>query len=348
MQELEQIDERIIKLFSGEISPDEEKLLALWINESDENRKYFLELKNIWQNAQPAFNPENINTEKAHFEILKKIKTKSARKIPFFVWWQRVAAILIIPAILLVAVQYNQNSIRKSSIAYQEIMSPLGMNSKITLPDGSVVWLNSGSKLKYPVEFYADVREVQLYGEAFFKVQSDKKHPFIVSTKNLQVIATGTSFNIESYCKDSISAVTLLEGKLDVKIGEKITQHIDPNQRFLYNYNTSKYAVTKTDANHWCVWKDGILAFRDEPLEDVFKRIGRTYNVDLVVKDKTVARQLYRATFEGESLDEILRLLKMSAPIKYKRFDRELNANKEFNKEMIEVYKSPLNPPKGD
>lgn len=340
MQELEQIDEQIIKLLSAEISPEEEALLVLWINESDENRKHFLELKNIWQNAHPVFNPENIDTVKALANTLKQIKPATKRRIPFIIWWQRVAAILIIPALILAAVQYNQNSKRKSSIAYQEIMSPLGMNSKITLPDGSVVWLNSGSKLKYPVEFTSDFREVQLYGEAFFKVQSDKKHPFIVSTKNLQVIATGTAFNIESYCKDSISAVTLLEGKLDVKIGEKTMQHINPNQRFLYNYNTSKYAVIKTDANHWCVWKDGILAFRNEPLEDVFKRIGRTYNVDLVVKDKTVARQLYRATFEGESLDEILRLLKMSAPIKYKRYERELNADSEFNKERIEVYKS--------
>lgn len=340
MQNLEQIDEQIVKLFSGEISPEEEALLVLWINESDENKKYFLELKNIWQNAHPAFNPENIDTEKALANTLKQIKPATKRRIPFIIWWQRVAAILIIPTLILAAVQYNQNFKRKSSIAYQEIMSPLGMNSKITLPDGSEVWLNSGSKLKYPVEFNADVRKVQLYGEAFFKVQSDKKHPFIVSTKNLQVIATGTAFNIESYCKDSISAVTLLEGKLDVKIGDKTMQHIDPNQRFLYNYNSNKYAVSKTDANHWCVWKDGILAFRNEPLEDVFKRIGRTYNVDLVVKDKTVARQLYRATFQGESLDEILRLLKMSAPIKYKRFDRELNADKEFNKERIEVYKS--------
>lgn len=340
MQNLEQIDEQIVKLFSGEIKPEDETLLMLWINESEENKKHFLELKNIWQNAHPAFNPENIDTYKALANTLKQIKPARKGRIPFVVWWQRVAAILIIPALVLAAIQYNQNLTRKSSVAYQEIMSPLGMKSTITLPDGSMVWLNSGSKLKYPVEFTSDVRKVQLYGEAFFKVQSDKKHPFIVSTKNLQVIATGTAFNIESYCNDSISAVTLLEGKLDLKIGENMMQHIAPNQRFLYNYRTNKYAVSKTDANHWCVWKDGILAFRNEPLEDVFKRIGRTYNIDLVVKDKTVARQLYRATFEGESLDEILRLLKLSAPIKYKRYDRELNTDNEFNKERIEVYKA--------
>ena len=338
MQKLKQIDELIVKFLSGEISPEEQSSMSVWINESDENRKYFLELKNIWETAHPSFDPTDIDAEKAHRALLKQIKPTPAHKMPFLLWFQRVAAILIIPVLIFAAAQYNQNSKRKSTVAYQEILSPLGMKSTITLPDGSVVWLNSGSKLKYPVEFNTDIREVQLYGEAFFKVQSDKKHPFIVSTKNLQVIATGTAFNIESYCNDSISAVTLLEGKLDVKVGGVTMQHIDPNQRFLYNYSTRKYAVSRTDANRWCAWKDGILAFRNEPLEDVFKRIGRTYNVDLIVKDKTVARQLYRATFEGESLDEILRLLKMSAPIRYKRYEREPNADNEFNKERIEVY----------
>ena len=340
MQNKSQIDEQIVKLMSGEISPEDKAALVVWINESLENKKYFLELENIWHTVHPAFNPEEIDVEKAHTSLLKKIESKSARKTPFFVWWQRVAAILIIPVLLLAGIQYYQSSIKKSCVAYQEILSPLGMKSKITLPDGSVVWLNSGSKLKYPVEFTSDKREIQLSGEAFFKVHSDKKHPFVVSTKSLQVIATGTAFNIESYYNDSITAVTLQEGKLNVEIGEKSSQKIIPNERLIFNHRTNKYAIAKTDAKYWCVWKDGILAFRNEPLEDVFKRIGRTYNVDIIVKDKMVGQQLYRATFEGESLDEILRLLKISAPIKYKRFGRELNANDEFNKERIEVYKA--------
>ncbi len=340
MQNKNQIDEQIVKLLSGEISPEEKAALTVWMNENVENRKYFQQMENIWQTAHPAFNPAEIDVEEAHAKLIRKMQSQSAKRIPFIVWWQRMAAILIIPVILLAGIQYYQDSLKKSTVAYQEILSPLGMKSKITLPDGSLVWLNSGSKLKYPVEFISDKREIQLSGEAFFKVHSDKKHPFVVSTKNLQVIATGTAFNVESYCSDTISAVTLLEGKLDVKIGDKTSQKIIPNQRLLFNYHTNKFAVSKTDAKYWCVWKDGILAFRNEPLENVFKRIGRTYNVDIIVKDKMVGQQLYRATFEGESLDEILRLLKISAPIKYKRFGRELNVNNQFNKERIEVYKS--------
>jgi transmembrane sensor len=170
-------------------------------------------------------------------------------------------------------------------------------------------------------------------------VHSDKKHPFRVNTEKLNVTATGTQFNVEAYSTDSITAVTLLEGKLDVKIGGSDGEKLQPNQRIVFNSNSNKYEMTNTVAKHWGLWKDGILAFRDESLEEVFKRLGRTFNVDIKVKDPVIAHQLYRATFEGESLDEILRLLKMSAPIRYKRSAREKQIGGEFKKEKIEVFR---------
>lgn len=342
MQNESQIDALILKLFNKTISLEEKKLLNAWIRENNENKEHLLQMQNIWHVSHPVFNPDDIDIDKAVTKILRSIEPKGihTQKTSFLIWWQRIAAILIIPVILWSTVQYNREKNRRSNIAFQEIMSPLGMQSEISLPDGSHVWLNSGSTLKYPVEFTSENRELYLTGEAFFKVKSDKDHPFIVSTKNLKVTATGTAFNIESYKNDSITAVTLLEGKVNVKIGNVKPENISPNQRLVFNKNAKKYTVIATDAKHWCVWKDGILAFRNEPLEDVFKRIGRTYNVDIEVKDKMVGQQLYRATFEGESLDEILHLLKLSAPIRYNRIKREQQTNNEFNKEKIDVYNS--------
>jgi len=339
VQNKSQIDALILKLFNKTISLEEKKLLNTWIRE---NKEHLLQMQNIWHVSHPVFKPDEIDIDKAITKIMRNIEPKITRtkKTSLFVWWQRVAAVLIIPVMLWSTAQYNSEKNRKSNIAFQEIMSPLGMQSEISLPDGSHVWLNSGSTLKYPVEFTSENRELYLTGEAFFKVKSDKDHPFIVSTKNLKVTATGTAFNIESYKNDSITAVTLLEGKVNVKIGNVNPENISPNQRLVFNKNAKKYTVIATDAKHWCVWKDGILAFRNEPLEDVFKRIGRTYNVYIEVKDKMVGQQLYRATFEGESLDEILHLLKLSAPIRYNRIKREQQTNNEFNKERIEVYNS--------
>uniref|UniRef100_UPI00261C399E FecR family protein n=1 Tax=Ferroplasma sp. TaxID=2591003 RepID=UPI00261C399E len=113
-----------------------------------------------------------------------------------------------------------------------------------------------------------------------------------------------------------------------------------PNQRLVFNSLSNQHNVMATDAQEWELWKEGILAFRDEPLEEVFQRIGRAFNVDISVKDQFIARQRYRATFKNESLDEILHLLQLTAPIQYKRIKRNNLGNNYYNKESIEVYRA--------
>ncbi len=342
MYKEEKLDVLIVKSFTGSISTEENDELDSWVHESPEKLRHYQELKNLWQVTHPAFSPETIDVAKAERKFMEQITEKKFIHSNLFVWWQRVAAILIIPTVILAAYLMYNLSFRSNTteIAYQEITSPSGMRSKVDLPDGSTVWLNSGSKLKYPVVFATNQRNVYLSGEGFFKVHSDKTHPFIVSTAKMDVRATGTQFNVEAYSSDSITAVTLIEGKVDVHIGTSVHEKLNPNQRIVLNSNSNIYNMIETDAKHWGVWKDGILSFRDEPLDDVFKHLGRTFNVDIKVKDPAVARQLYRATFEDESLEEILRLLKMSAPLKYKRIERTRQSDNNFNKEQIEVYSS--------
>ena len=335
-----QIESLLIKLFSETISREERALLKAWVNENAQNMCYYQELRNIWQVSHPSFSPEDIDVIGAEKRVMERMEEKKLINSSVFIWWQRVAAVLFLPVFLLMGYLLYKETSHSSIIAYQEIFSPYGMHSKVDLPDGSIVWLNSGSKLKYPVAFAHNERNVYLSGEAFFKVHSDKSHPFIVETERLKVTATGTQFNVEAYLTDTITVVTLVEGKVNVKIGSSKHINLQPDQRIVYNKVSQNFQLTETDAERWGLWKDGILAFRDEPLEDVFKRIGRTFNVDISVKDNIVARQHYIATFEGESLDEILRLLQMTAPIKYKITCREKQSDNEFNKEKIEVYRA--------
>ncbi|MDD5184186.1 MAG: DUF4974 domain-containing protein [Paludibacter sp.] len=340
MQQKYKIEELIAKLLSENISLEEKNILTAWFNDNAENKAYFNQLRNIWQAAHPVFNPDEIDVKMAELKVKERINTKSRSLKPVLIWWQRVAAIIVLPLMLATGYLFYNQSSKPVVIAFQEIISPLGVTSKVDLPDGSIVWLNSGSRLKYPVVFANTERNVYLSGEAFFKVHSDKKHPFVVETKNVNVRATGTQFNVEAYANDTITAVTLLVGKVDVSIYGNPKEKLQPNQRVVLNSLSGTYKIIQTNARLWTEWKDGILAFRDEPLEDVFKRIGRTFNVDIEVKDPVVSHQLYRATFEGESLDEILRLLKMSAPIQYKRIGREKNDENKFTKDKIEVYKA--------
>lgn len=176
-----------------------------------------------------------------------------------------------------------------------------------------------------------------MQGEAYFEVESDKEHPFIVQTKELTVEATGTTFNVNAYTSDNVTAVTLVKGKIAVTLDKQKTISLSPGEKIDYNPNTSLCNVNKTNTYKWCSWKDGILIFRDDPLEYVFKRLGQTYNVEFILKDSELGKYSYKATFEGESLNEILRLLEMSAPIRCKEVSNRNTNNEKFEKQRIEV-----------
>lgn len=298
----------------------------------------------MWEVSHPAFNPEEIDVDSAHRKVMEQIlhqnQPVSVRpKLSFLHYWQQVAAILLLPLLILSAYLYFKPA---SQIAetYQELFTPYGTWSVVNLPDGSKVWLNAGSSLKYPTQFNDKQRVVSMQGEAYFEVESDKEHPFIVKTKQLTVEATGTAFNVNAYAPDHVAAVTLVKGKVAVTLDQKKTISLSPGEKIDYNLATSLYNVNKTNTYKWCSWKDGILIFRDDPLEYVFKRLGQTYNVEFILKDAELGKYSYKATFEGESLNEILRLLEMSAPIRCKEVSNRNTNNEKFEKQRIEVSRT--------
>ena len=331
----------ISRYLSKEATPEEIKVLDDWISATPENYRRFLSQKNVWEGSHPAFNPEEIDVNSAHRKVMEQIlhpnQPVSVRpKLSFLHYWQQVAAILLLPLLILSAYLYFKPA---SQIAetYQELFTPYGTWSVVNLPDGSKVWLNAGSSLKYPTQFNDKQRVVSMQGEAYFEVESDKEHPFIVKTKQLTVEATGTAFNVNAYAPDHVAAVTLVKGKVAVTLDQKKTISLSPGEKIDYNLATSLYNVNKTNTYKWCSWKDGILIFRDDPLEYVFKRLGQTYNVEFILKDAELGKYSYKATFEGESLNEILRLLEMSAPIRCKEVSNRNSNNEKFEKQRIEV-----------
>lgn len=331
----------ISRYLSKEATPEDIKVLEDWISATPENYKSFLAQKNVWEISHLAFNPEEIDVDSAHRKVMEQIlhqnQPVSVRpKLSFLHYWQQVAAILLLPLLILSAYLYFKPA---SQIAetYQELFTPYGTWSVVNLPDGSKVWLNAGSSLKYPTQFNDKQRVVSMQGEAYFEVESDKEHPFIVKTKQLTVEATGTAFNVNAYAPDHVAAVTLVKGKVAVTLDQKKTISLSPGEKIDYNLATSLYNVNKTNTYKWCSWKDGILIFRDDPLEYVFKRLGQTYNVEFILKDAELGKYSYKATFEGESLNEILRLLEMSAPIRCKEVSNRSNNNEKFEKQRIEV-----------
>lgn len=323
----------IAKFLDGNITSEEKQILLGWCNLNEENRTHFQRIKNIWYATHPVFDPNTIDTSNAERTVLQKIKNQQKPSYKtILLAWQKIAAILLLPLLLLsIYLFINNNKLQHPQVTTQEISALPGTRTKVNLPDGSEAWLNSGSTLSYSLPFTTSQRKITLVGEGFFSVKADKKHPFIVSAKELEVVVTGTKLNVEAYPGDSLHIVTLMEGKASVTADNQEPVNLKPNQQFSLNTHTQLYNMYTTDAALYGQWKDGILAFRDETLENVFKRIARTFNVEIHVKDPRLATHSYHATFEKESLQQIMNAIQLSAPIQY-------NVSEVNGKEVFEVY----------
>lgn len=337
------IDILITRFLSGNLSAEEKQQLEQWVAESRDNYCHFQKMKNLWEVAHPLFDVRSISTIRALNRTKQRIGLREKSVIRLYRTWSKIAAILFIPVLLgLVYMVADRWSLKDySKISYQQVKAPYGTHIQMNLPDGSIVWLNSGGELKYPTKFRPGERSVYLNGEAFFEVCSDKENPFIVHTEDMVVKATGTAFNVEGYSNDTIEAVTMVNGIVEVALDRsKETLNLKPGQRINYNTKRQDYSVEEVDAYKWCAWKDGKLIFRDEPLGDVFRKIGQVYNADIVVMDKELAKHIYRATFQGESLDEILRLMKLTVPMKYiEKTSKGVTPNGVYSKRYIEVVR---------
>ncbi len=226
----------------------------------------------------------------------------------------RIAAILVI-GLILSTVFFFQKSTQHQLVAEMQTVSvPYGAKTNFTLPDGSFVWLNSGSTISY-VSKFEKTRIVDLKGEAFFEVKKNGE-PFIVQTEQGDVEVKGTTFNVYAFEGEDFQT-TLLTGSVNVKekqTGKEVS--IRPGQQAGIYGTELKVAEVETDM--FSSWKDGKLIFRNEHLPFVTKRLERWYNVKIeIAKDKRLEEISYTGTLEMESFSEVLQLLKVTAPIDY-------------------------------
>jgi transmembrane sensor len=190
-----EIDALISRCLSGEALNEELVRLEKWISETSENRNYYFQIKNLWDVSFGAKDIENIHVERAYRQVIAHSSIGlGAKRLTYYLI--RAAAVLFIP--LLVGSYFWGRSTKTSADetgykpVYNEVYAAFGTRSYIALSDGSGVWLNAGSRLKYPDKFTSDKREVYLTGEGYFEVNADASKPFVVNTKDLSVRATGT------------------------------------------------------------------------------------------------------------------------------------------------------------
>lgn len=215
-----------------------------------------------------------------------------------------------------------------------EVICPLGIQTRVTLPDGSLVVLNSGSKLVYPSAF-AEIRKVSLEGQGYFEVAKDKTHPFVVNTQGMDVRVLGTRFSLSAYADDLFTTLTLEEGKVEALTQvnankEKIL--LVPDQQLVLDNQSGELLKRNVDAGDYTDWRDGKLIFRDLPLEEIVRILERNFNMEIVITDTTLAHEKYYVAFNsGENVKQILSLLSYKNGWSYKQAGSKIEIYKSIN-----------------
>ncbi|MGJ7027144.1 FecR family protein [Petrimonas sulfuriphila] len=276
----------------------------------------------------------------ADWEQLRKRITSDRNRRLFFNYLRNTAAILL-P--LFLVYQYTLYPILKKSGSIVEtitVTSAPGMVTKTILPDGSEVWLNALSSLTYPQRFTEKERRVQLSGEAYFKVTSDKKHRFNVETPQKMVVsAYGTEFNVNAYENEASHEVTLASGQVEVssEIGSKATETLVVDKKAILQVKTGNIHVVTADTYVETAWKDGKMVFRREKLDKIVTRLSRKFGVDIHLEGDRLKEYEYTATFTEETLEDILDLLKRSAPITYSICKQKQLNNETFTRREVTI-----------
>lgn len=254
--------------------------------------------------------------------------------------YSRIAAILIIPLFLALGFlyfQFNEYLFQKN--VFVDVVSPSGSRTSLNLPDGSMVWLNGDSHIRYPAVFGKN-REVKIEGEAFFKVKSDKKHPFLVSAKDVVVRATGTQFNVMAYNDIPEVSVILKEGKVSIEDENRtLIKEVDPGYELRYAKKSSSISYKEINTENYSGWISGRLIFSYAPFSEVVERMEKWYGIDIEIVDKELLQLHFRATFVNENIEEALKLLQSTATFSYEFSERETRNDGSLEKSKIYITK---------
>ncbi|WP_372774767.1 FecR family protein [Mangrovibacterium sp.] len=282
---------------------------------------------------------EQIDDKAREEKQIKRIQFSSIKT-----WLTQAAAILLIPVL---GILFYTLSERKTELAQYagmtvdslEIVAPVGSRTIVQLSDGSVVHLNSGSKLKYPQFFTSKTRDVKLTGEGYFEVAHNPEKPFIVHAGELNIKALGTEFNVLAYPDTEVFETTLINGKvvLEQGVGNNKTKTIsamEPGQHVQYNIRTDEVSSSFENVEKFIAWRDGKLMFIDTPIGEVAEKLSRMFNVDILV-DKDIEDYIYTVTFLDEPLFQILDLMAIATPIDYKSLPRKKLTDGRYTKQKI-------------
>lgn len=359
--------ELVIRCLAREASKAERLLLENWIKEDAENKRYFDEIEFLWRASAAGREISESNKAEDWNSILGKIgesvnspqettKRKPVKSRLLLKSFLKVAAIFFLAfSLSWLTFSFVELKPEKGSLAYNQIITAKGQKSQIILSDGTKVWLNSETSLKYPTAFNKRNREVYLEGEAFFEVQKKvKKTPFLVKTTDMDIEVLGTRFNVMAYADEETVEATLEKGVINIvrrgsisannqqvllKPNQKITLVKKGSQAILSELENSKPTLvkrgegtsttlpseseqvmifSKIDVGLHTAWKDDRLIFQSETLENIVYKLERWYDVKIHIQDEELKTYTYTGEFaHKETLSQVMEIFNLTTPINY-------------------------------
>jgi ferric-dicitrate binding protein FerR (iron transport regulator) len=230
--------------------------------------------------------------------------------------WMRIAAAIVLPVAMVYGLyRYHAAGSGNQTDNVWVVSAEQGEKANITLPDGSRVWLNSASKLTYSNTFNQKDRLLQLDGEAYFEVTHDAKKAFIVQCMDIKTEVLGTTFGIKAYEEDSLIAVVLIEGKVQITLPDK-TMVMKPDERIVYDKTLKKLSSETVEPTDFTAWRENRLRFENEMLQDIATTISRIHNIDYVFEDESLKTIKFTGTIDNTSIESVLNSITLTSPVK--------------------------------
>jgi len=333
----------IARSFSSELTEEETLLLNTWKAAEKSNLSAYQDFAEIWKHSNRLALPSQIDLS-GSLEITRQKAGIRNREVKWMNLMRQIAAVLVLSVIFASTYQLVVKpvaSLKKEVVVFQEVRAAFGTQTRLELPDGTMVSLNSGSTLKFPTTFdNSKTRLVYLSGEGNFKVAKNAQQPFIVDINKLQVRVLGTTFNVDAYPGNAAITIALVEGKilLQQTSNDKISDLMEmkPNQVAFFKQSENKIQwKEESDLTKYTAWTDGKIVFCNDPVNTVIQKLENWYNVDIELFDKKLENYRFTGTFIDEPLEQVLSILNLTSQMQYKVIPAKKLGDNSYSKRKI-------------
>ena len=307
---------KIARFLLKDITRKEEEDLYQWKSTSKENASFIELLLAFWNHSAEEKPYEELNNARERLSVrINTQEQKSTRRTIFFLL-SRIAAIFILVVSISGLSIYIGSKIGTYNQNWVEVSTESGQQSKVTLPDGTLVWLNSETTLKYQQN--TDYRKVYLSGEGYFEVMHSSSHPFIVEVGNTSIKVLGTKFNVSHYPDSKITVASLLSGMITLTVNETGEEvKLNPGERVIYQSDNNLLSKSEYKVQNEILWKQGILYFEKKPFNDLIQELERYYGVKFNYNPEVFKNIHYSGSIDNLEINKVLEFIKLTIPINY-------------------------------